>query len=97
MRRVVLASLVIAPAVLTLGSTSASACGGYGYGYGYGYGGGCGCAPRAYYGYSSYYQPASYRSYYAPRFAYGGFYRPRVWGYRGWGGRGWGWRGGRRW
>ena len=86
MRRLVLASLVIAPAVLALGSTSASACGGYGYGYGYG--GGCGCAPRAYYGYSSYYQPASYRSYYAPRFAYGGYDRPRVWGYRGWGGRG---------
>ena len=95
MRRLVLASLVIAPAVLALGSTSASACGGYGYGYGYG--GGCGCAPRAYYGYSSYYRPVAYRAYYAPRFAYGGFYRPRVWGYRGWGGRGWGWRGGRRW
>jgi hypothetical protein len=95
MRRLVLASLVIAPAMLALGSTSASACGGYGYGYGYG--GGCGCAPRAYYGYSSYYRPVAYRAYYAPRFAYGGFYRPRVWGYRGWGGRGWGWRGGRRW
>ena len=95
MRRLVLASLVIAPAMLALGSTSASACGGYGYGYG----GGCGCAPRAYYGYSSYsyYRPVAYRAYYAPRFAYGGFYRPRVWGYRGWGGRGWGWRGGRRW
>ena len=36
MRRIFLASLVIAPAMLTLGSTSASACGGYGYGYGYG-------------------------------------------------------------
>ena len=38
-----------------------------------------------------------YRSYYAPRFAYGGFYRPRVVAWRGWGGRAWGWRGGRRW
>ncbi len=94
MRRLVLASLVIVPAMLTLGSTSASAWGGY---YGYGYGGGCGCyAPRAYYGYSSFYRPF-YRSYYRPRFAYGGFYRPRVWGWRGWGGRAWGWRGGRRW
>jgi len=77
MRRIVLASLVAALAVFTLGSSSASACGGYGY--------------------SSYYRGASYRSYYAPRFAYGGFYRPRVWGFRGWGGWGWGWRGGRRW
>ena len=56
MRRIVLASLVIAPVVLTLGSTSASAWGRYSYGYGYG--GGCGCyAPRAYYGYSSFYRP----------------------------------------
>src|SRR4029079_8008216 len=46
MRRIVLASLVIAPAVLALGSTSASA---WGWG-GYGYGRGC-YAPRAYYGY----------------------------------------------
>jgi len=38
-----------------------------------------------------------YRSYYAPRLAYGGFYRPRVVAWRGWGGRAWGWRGGRRW
>ena len=85
MRRLVLASLVLAPVVLTLGSTSASAWGRYSYGYGGGYG----CyAPRAYYGYSSFYRP---------RFAYGGFYRPRVVAWRGWGGRAWGWRGGRRW
>ena len=96
MRRIFLASLVIAPAVLALGSTSASACGGYGYGR---LRRRLRCAPRAYYGYSSYsyYRPVAYRAYYVPRFAYGGFYRPRVWGYSGWGGRGWGWRGGRRW
>ena len=89
MRRLFLASLVTAPLLLALGSTSASACGWYGYR-------GCGCyAPRVY-GYSAY-RPVFYRSYYAPRFAYGGFYRPRVVAWRGWGGRAWGWRGGRRW
>jgi len=55
---------------------------------------GYGYAPAYSYGYS----PWLYR----PRFAYGAFYRPRVWGWgwrggwRGWGYRGWGW-GGRRW
>ena len=88
MRRVALAGLVVAPLLLPLSSTSASAFGWYGYGYS-GY-----CAPRVY-GYA--YRPL-YRSYYRPRFAYGGFYRPRVWGWRAWGGRAWGWRGGwRRW
>jgi hypothetical protein len=91
-RKLILASVVIAAPMLALGSTSASAFGWYGYGYG----GGCGYyAPRAY-GYS-YYRPAYYGAYYRPRFAYGSFYRPRVWGWRGWGGRGWGWRGWRRW
>ena len=85
MRRTILATFAIAPLMLAVGGTAASACGGYSYGYGYG--GGCGCyAPRAYYGYSSFYRPAL-GSYYAPRFAYGGYYRPRVLG----------WRGGRRW
>ena len=87
MRRYIVAGLVVAPLLLPLSSTSASAFGWYGGYRGY-------CAPRVY-GYA--YRPL-YRSYYRPRFVYGGFYRPRVWGWRGWGGRAWGLRGGwRRW
>lgn len=78
MRRLILASLVVMPAMLALSGTSASAFGWYGYGY-------RGCYAPRYYGYA--YRPLYYRPY------YGGFYRPRVWGWRGWGGRAWGWRG----
>jgi hypothetical protein len=86
MRKLLLASLVIAAPML-VAPTSASAWG-WGCGSGYGY------APR-YYGYST---PRYYGySYYAPRWR---FYGPRVYGYRaGWGVRRWGlggWRGWRR-
>jgi hypothetical protein len=82
MRKLLLASLVIA-APLLVAPTSASAwgwgCGGYGY-----------SAPR-YYGYSA---PRFYGYSYAPR----RFYGARVFGYRsGWGVRRWGWGGWRRW
>jgi hypothetical protein len=84
MRRLTFAAVLMVPAMLALSSSSASAFGWYGYGYGY-----RACyAPRAY-GYA--YRPLYYRSYFRPRFAYGAFYRPRIWG-----GRTWGWRG-RRW
>ena len=89
MRKLILASVVIAaPMTVALGSVPASA---FGYGCG-----GCGYYAPRYYGYS-YYRPFYYRSYYRPRFFYGGFYRPRIFGWRGWGWRGWGWRGWRRW
>ena len=93
MRKLVLASVVIAaPMTVVLGSVPASA---FGYGYDYGCVG-CGYYAPRYYGYS-YYRPFYYRSYYRPRFFYGGFYRPRIYGWRGWGWRGWGGRGWRRW
>jgi hypothetical protein len=85
MRRLLFGLLLVAPFV-TFGATPSSAFGWYGYGYGSwaGY-----CPPRAYsYSYRPY-----YRSYYRPAYVYGGFYRPRVWGWRGVGWRGWGWRG----
>jgi hypothetical protein len=89
MRKRILIGLLFAGTMLALVGSSNPASAWCFRGYGYGYG----------------YSPWLYRSYSAPRFYYGGFYRPRVWGwrgwgYRGWGYRGWGWRGGwggRRW
>jgi len=81
MRRLLFLAVLTAAPLLALDPKPASACGWRGYGYGYGA-----------YGYSSYRPAYRYRSahYYRPVYAYAGFYRPRVWGWRGWGWRrGW--------
>ena len=79
MRRLVVVALLTMAPLLALDAKPASACwwGGYGYGYGA-------------YGYSSY-RPVYRRAYaYRPAYAYGGYYRPRVLGWRSWGWRrGW--------
>jgi hypothetical protein len=78
MRRLIFLALLTAAPLLVTDAQPASACWGYGYGYGA-------------YRYASY-RPVYRRAYaYRPAHAYAGFYRPRVWGYRGWR-RGW-----RRW
>ena len=78
MRRLILIALLTMGPLLALDAKPASACwGGYGYGYGA-------------YRYSSY-RPVYRRAYaYRPAYAYGGYYRPRVLGWRSWGWRrGW--------
>jgi hypothetical protein len=96
LRRVLFAAAICAMPLTFVGGEPAAAWGWRGY---YGYGGYAYCPPRVY-GYS-YYRPAYfYRPIFRPRYAYGyaGFYRPRVWGWRGWGWRGgWHGRGWRRW
>ena len=84
MRRLILVALLTTAPLLALDAKPASACGWGGYGYGYGA-----------YRYASYRPVYSYRRAYAyrPVYAYAGFYRPRVWGWRGLGWR----RGWRRW
>jgi hypothetical protein len=83
MRRLTFLALLIAAPLLVTDAQPASACD-WGYRYG----------SRAY-GYASYRPVYSYRRAYAyrPVYAYAGFYRPRVFGWRGLGWR----RGWRRW
>ena len=76
--RLTFVALLMAASFLALDAAPASACGWRGYGYGY----------RAYGYRPAYRYRAAY--FYRPTYAYAGFYRPRLWGFRGWGWRrGW--------
>jgi hypothetical protein len=85
MRRLVLIAFLSGAGFLALDARPAAAWGWYGYA-----GGGC---YRSYYRYP---YTSYYRSYYVPRYAYGGYYRSRV-GWYGWRGSAWRWHARRRW